>query len=268
MQNCTRYLIFFQYLGTKYSGVVRSPPHQPQKKGVQNYIEDAVRRLKPTNPVSLSVSSRTDSGVHALANSAHLDLQRRTGKPAFTEDVLLSALNFHLRPEDIRVTRVHRVPGNFHARFLARSRTYVYRLALGVAHWSLLPLTDLSLCWGLHNPELDVGAMREAAALLVGTQDFSSFRAVNSDMPFKSPVRTLDLADISPGNTFAQTHFQRDIQFWELTFKGRSFLYKQVSVGLFILYTYTYIYTGVYIYTGIYMYVYMIYVWCLLLPHC
>ncbi|XP_056461786.1 tRNA pseudouridine synthase-like 1 isoform X2 [Gadus chalcogrammus] len=171
MHNCARYLIFFQYIGTKYSGVVRSPPHQQQKKGVQNHIEDAVRRLKPVNPVSLSVSSRTDSGVHALSNSAHLDLQRSNDKPPFTDDVLLEALNFHLLSEEIRVTRAQRVPADFHARYRAQSRTYVYRIALGTPHHSQLPLTDHSLCWGLHNT---------------------------------------------------------DIQFWELTFKSKSFLYKQV----------------------------------------
>lgn len=57
--------------------------------------------------------------------------------------------------------------------------------------------------------ELDVGAMSEAAALLVGTRDFSSFRAVNSDMPFKSPVKTLDVASIQPGCSFMQAHFHR-----------------------------------------------------------
>ncbi|CAL8340623.1 unnamed protein product [Merluccius merluccius] len=227
---CPRYLIFFQYIGTKYSGVVRSPPQQPLKRGVQNYIEDAVTRLKPVNPVSLSVSSRTDSGVHALSNSAHLDLRRRNDKPPFTADVLLEALNYHLQSEDIRITRVHRVPVHFHARFRAESRTYVYRVALGVPHRSQLPLAEHSLCWGLPNTELDVEAMRAAAALLVGTHDFSSFRAVNSDMPFKSPVKTLDLTRIAPGGgtAFLQTHFHRDFQFWELTFKSRSFLYKQV----------------------------------------
>lgn len=57
--------------------------------------------------------------------------------------------------------------------------------------------------------ELDVGAMREAAALLVGTHDFSTFRAVNSDMAFKNPVKTLDVAGVQPGCSFTQAHFHR-----------------------------------------------------------
>lgn len=228
MHNWARYLIFFQYIGTKYRGVVKVPPEQLGKKGVQDHLEEAIQRLKPINSVSLSVSSRTDTGVHALSNSAHFDLQRRNDKPPFTEDVLVQALNFHLKDEQIRVTHAHRVPDDFHARFRAQSRTYVYRIALGVRHHTLLPLTDWNLCWSLRNTELDTDAMHEAAALLVGTHDFSSFRAVNSEMPFKNPVKTMDVVSIQPGSAFAHSHFHRQIQFWELTFKSRSFLYKQV----------------------------------------
>ncbi|CAG5982841.1 unnamed protein product [Menidia menidia] len=228
MHNLARYLIFFQYVGTKYSGVVKVPQHQLVKKGVQDHLEEAIQRLKPVNQVSLSVSSRTDAGVHALSNTAHFDLQRRNDKPPFSEDVLVQALNSHLRTEQIGVTHARRVPENFHARFCAQSRTYVYRIALGASHHTLSPLTDRDLCWSLHNTELDVKTMREASSILAGTHDFSSFRAVNSDMLFKSPVKTLDVVSIQPGGSFAQPHFHREIHFWELTFTGRSFLYKQV----------------------------------------
>ncbi|XP_041639918.1 tRNA pseudouridine synthase-like 1 [Cheilinus undulatus] len=228
MQNTARYLIFFQYIGTKYCGAAKVPPHQLLGKGVQDYLEGAIRRLNPFNPVALTISSRTDTGVHALCNSAHFDLQRKNDKPPFSEDILVEALNFHLGSEDIKVTLAYRVPGDFHARYHAQSRTYVYRIALGAPHKSLLPLTDRSLCWNLHNLELDVGAIREAAALLVGVHDFSSFRAVNSDLPYKNPVKTLDVVSIQPGGSFAQAHYHREIEFWELTFTSRSFLYKQV----------------------------------------
>ncbi|XP_012725927.2 tRNA pseudouridine synthase-like 1 [Fundulus heteroclitus] len=228
MHNWARYLIFFQYIGTKYRGVVKVPLEQQGKKGVQDHLEEAIQRLRPNNLVSLSVSSRTDTGVHALSNSAHFDLQRKNDKPPFTEDVLVQALNFHLKEEQIRVTQAHRVPDDFHARFRAQSRTYVYRIALGVPHHTLLPLTDWNLCWSLRDTELDIDAMREAAALLVGTHDFSSFRAVNSDLPFKNPVKTLDVVAVQPGSSFAHSHFHRQLQFWELTFRSRSFLYKQV----------------------------------------
>ncbi|XP_019736804.1 tRNA pseudouridine synthase-like 1 isoform X1 [Hippocampus comes] len=210
------------------SGAVKVPPHQLEKKGVQDHLEDALRRLRPLNPVSLSISSRTDRGVHALSNSAHFDFQRKNDKPPFTEEILVEALNFHLKAEQISVTRAYRVPDDFHARFRALSRTYVYRIALGVSQPAQLPLGERDMCWNLRHTELDVEAMREAAAMLVGTHDFSSFRAVNSDMPFRNPVKTLDVASIQPGRAFVCEHFHREIPFWELTFQSKSFLYKQV----------------------------------------
>ncbi|XP_030634193.1 tRNA pseudouridine synthase-like 1 [Chanos chanos] len=222
-----RYLIFFQYIGSKYSGVMKTPPHQPLE-GVQNHLERAVRMLKPVNEVSVSISSRTDTGVHALCNSAHVDIQRRENKPPFSEQTLIQALNFNLKPEPIRITRAFRVQRDFHARYRARSRTYVYRLATSVSHRTQMPLTESDLCWGIHDTKLNVSAMQEAGSLLLGTHDFSTFRALNSETPFKNPVKTLELARLEPGLSFSQQHFHGDIQFWELTFKCRSFLYKQV----------------------------------------
>ncbi|XP_017290107.1 tRNA pseudouridine synthase-like 1 isoform X2 [Kryptolebias marmoratus] len=209
-------------------GVVGVSRYQPGYSGVQDHLEEALRRLKPISPVSLLVSSRTDSGVHAFSNSAHFDFQRRNNKPPFAEDVLVQALNFYLRAEQIRVTRAHRVPSDFHARFRAQSRTYVYRMALGVCSHTQLPLTECDLCWGLRDKELDVGAMREAAALLAGTHDFSSFAAESHEMVFKRPVRNMDVLSIQPGLSFAHSHFHREISLWELTFRSRSFLYRQV----------------------------------------
>uniref|UniRef100_A0A8C5HTP0 tRNA pseudouridine synthase n=1 Tax=Gouania willdenowi TaxID=441366 RepID=A0A8C5HTP0_GOUWI len=223
-------LIFFQYIGTKYRGAVKVPhtQHLQGKRGVQDHLEEAIHRLRPVNPVNLSISSRTDTGVHALSNSAHFDFQRKADKPPFTEDVLVQALNFHLKTEQIRVTHAHHVPNDFHSRFCVQSRTYVYRIVLGLGHYSLFPLTECDLCWSRCITELNVAAMREAADFLVGTHDFSSFRAVNSDLPFRNPVKTLDVVSIQPGSSFAQVHFHREVPFLEMTFTSRSFLYKQV----------------------------------------
>uniref|UniRef100_A0A3B4A8R2 tRNA pseudouridine synthase n=1 Tax=Periophthalmus magnuspinnatus TaxID=409849 RepID=A0A3B4A8R2_9GOBI len=205
-----RYLIFFQYIGTKY-------------RLVQVF---SILRLRPENHVSLYVSSRTDAGVHALSNSAHFDLQRKNKAP-FTEEILRDAINFHLREQSIRVTRAVRVPLDFHSRFQAQSRTYLYRVALGPDK-TQIPLSDSELCWNLCTTELDIDSMREAAAILKGTHDFSSFRAINSDLPFKNPVKTMDQICVQPGSSFTSNHFHRHIPFWELTFTSKSFLYKQV----------------------------------------
>ncbi|KAM4646806.1 tRNA pseudouridine synthase-like 1 isoform 2-T2 [Amazona ochrocephala] len=174
----TRYLVFFQYFGTKYSGVMETSNDQ-SLIGVQNYLEKAVQNLKPVTPVKFHISSRTDTGVHALCNSAHLDIQRAPGKPAFEEKQLVHGLNRHLKPEPI--------------------------------------------CY------LNVPAMQEAAQFLVGTHDFSTFRSLSSETPFQSPVRTVLQVDIQPSSGFLSHHYEhRGLEFWELKFRSRSFLYRQV----------------------------------------
>ncbi|XP_058857946.1 tRNA pseudouridine synthase-like 1 [Acipenser ruthenus] len=223
-----RYLIFFQYFGTKYSGVMKTPTDQ-NFLGVQNYLEEAVRKLRPANEVSVSVSSRTDSGVHALCNSAHVDIQRKSGKPPFTERLLVDALNYHLKPEPISILKAYRVADDFHARYRALSRTYVYRIITGARHYSQLPVFERSLCWAVHENHLNVTALQEAAKLLLGTHDFSTFRSLNSETPFKSPIKTLLQAEVCSGaGSFSQHPFHRHMQYWDLTFRSRSFLYKQV----------------------------------------
>ncbi|XP_068027465.1 tRNA pseudouridine synthase-like 1 isoform X1 [Anomalospiza imberbis] len=141
-----RYLVFFQYFGTRYSGVMETKSDQALV-GVQNYLERAAEQLKPSAPIKFHISSRTDAGVHALANAAHLDIQRAPGKAAFTGQQLVQGLNHHLRPEPIRILSAQRVSSTFHARFCALSRTYIYRLLLGCAHHSQIPVFERDLCW-------------------------------------------------------------------------------------------------------------------------
>ncbi|XP_074416856.1 tRNA pseudouridine synthase-like 1 isoform X2 [Larus michahellis] len=186
----TRYLVFFQYFGTKYSGVMETLNDQ-SILGVQNYLQKAAQNLKPIVPIKFYISSRTDTGVHALCNSAHLDIQRAPGKPAFNEKQLIYSLNYHLRPEPIRILNAYRVANSFHARFSALSRTYVYRLLMGCTHHSEIPVFERDLCWAPVGGHLNVPAMQDAAQFLLGTHDFSTFRSLNSETPFQSPIRTI-----------------------------------------------------------------------------
>ncbi|NXX96364.1 PUSL1 protein, partial [Centropus bengalensis] len=191
--------------------------------------QKAAQNLKTIVPIKFHISSRTDTGVHALCNSAHFDIQRPPGKPAFNEKQLLHSLNYHLRPESIRILDVYRVADTFHARFSALSRTYVYRLLLGCSHYSEIPVFERDLCWAPAGGSLNVPAMQEAAQFLVGTHDFSTFRSVISETPLRSPVRTILQVDIRPSSGFLSHHYEhRRLEFWELTFRGRSFLYRQV----------------------------------------
>ncbi|NXS54206.1 PUSL1 protein, partial [Brachypteracias leptosomus] len=191
--------------------------------------QEAAQKLKPMVPIKFHISSRTDAGVHALCNAAHLDIQRAPGKPAFNEKQLIYGLNYHLRPEPIRILSACRVPGAFHARFSALSRTYLYRLLLGCTHHSEVPVFERDLCWAPAGGSLNVPAMQEAAQFLLGTHDFSTFRSHNSDTPLQSPVRTVLQIDIQPSPGFLSHHYQhRGLEYLELTFRSRSFLYRQV----------------------------------------
>ncbi|KAI1231535.1 tRNA pseudouridine synthase-like 1, partial [Lamprotornis superbus] len=171
------------------------------------------------------ISSRTDAGVHALANAAHLDILRPPGKAPFTGPQLAQGLNHHLRPEPIRILSAQRVPSTFHARFCALSRTYIYRLLLGCAHHSQIPVFERDLCWAPPGGPLDIPAMREAAQFLLGTHDFSTFRSLGSDGASQSAVRTVQQLQLQPAPAFLAQH-HRELEFWEVKVKSRAFLYR------------------------------------------
>ncbi|XP_059944753.1 tRNA pseudouridine synthase-like 1 isoform X1 [Mesoplodon densirostris] len=184
----------------------------------------------PSTPSeSRTTWSRTDAGVHALSNAAHLDVQRRSGRPPFSPEVLTQALNTHLRHPAIRVLQAFRVPSHFHARHAATSRTYLYRLATGCPRPDQLPVFERNRCWALRADCLDVAAMREAAQHLLGTHDFRAFQSAGS--PATSPVRTLRRASVSPdpaSSPFVLPEESRRLRFWSLEFESQSFLYRQV----------------------------------------
>uniref|UniRef100_A0A672M0L4 tRNA pseudouridine synthase n=1 Tax=Sinocyclocheilus grahami TaxID=75366 RepID=A0A672M0L4_SINGR len=203
-RSAARYLMFFQYAGTKYSGVMKTAADQAVE-GVENHLE-----------VSLCLTIQNNRCIFQ--------------KPTFTHAVQteFDAVSATLSFFPPRITRAYRVHSDFHARYRAVSRTYVFRFASGLRHHTEMPVTERDLCWALRDTRLNIAAMQEAAALLLGTHDFSTFRALSSETPFKNPVKTLEKAQLESGVSFSQRHFHRDIQFWELTFKSRSFLYRQV----------------------------------------
>uniref|UniRef100_A0A8C6Z5E8 tRNA pseudouridine synthase n=1 Tax=Nothoprocta perdicaria TaxID=30464 RepID=A0A8C6Z5E8_NOTPE len=222
----TRYLVFFQYFGSKYRA---SSPRELLASPLltifsHTVLQKAAQNLKSVIPIKFHISSRTDAGVHALCNSAHLDIQRAPGKPPFHERELVCSLNHYLKPDILSACRVAE---SFHARFCARSRTYVYRLLLGCSHHSEIPVFERDLCWAPAGGPLDVPAMQDAAGFLLGTHDFSTFRSLSSDTPLKSPVRTILQADIRPSGGLLSHHYE-GLEFWELEFRSRSFLYRQV----------------------------------------
>ena len=169
------------YDGTNYVGWQR----QAGGASIQQAVEEAVLPLASgaDRPPAVSAASRTDAGVHALAQVASVVLDSR-----LSADAVLRALNVRL-PEDVRVRAVEDAAPGFHARFHARGKTYRYRLVRAPV---LLPF-DRAYAW--HTPWLrDVDAMRQAARRLIGRHDFGSFQAAGSRIV--DTVRTIERLDV------------------------------------------------------------------------
>ncbi|XP_022642816.1 uncharacterized protein LOC106775249 isoform X2 [Vigna radiata var. radiata] len=183
-----RYLFAIEYIGTRFSGSQK----QLTCRTVVGALEEAFAKFVG-QPVSVSCSSRTDAGVHALSNVCHVDIQRTSKRkpgevlPPHEPAVVGRAVNHFLQHDsDLTIIDVRRVPSDFHARFKAQERTYFYRLLSGPE-----PLSTFEKDRAWHVCEdLNVPAMQEACRVLVGCHDFSSFRAAGCQA--KSPIRTLD----------------------------------------------------------------------------
>ncbi|RWR12747.1 tRNA pseudouridine(38-40) synthase TruA [Paenirhodobacter populi] len=170
-----RYALKIEYDGAPFAGWQR----QAEQPSVQGAIEAALARLEP-GPHTIAAAGRTDAGVHATAQVAHADLTRDWDPFRLSE-----ALNYHLKPAPVAILAAARVDDDFHARFSALERRYLFRLIARRA-----PVThDRGLVWQVLNP-LDANAMRAGAAHLIGHHDFTTFRS--SLCQAKSPVKTLD----------------------------------------------------------------------------
>ncbi|WP_309667724.1 tRNA pseudouridine(38-40) synthase TruA [Tabrizicola sp.] len=200
-----RYALQIEYNGVPFNGWQRQPGGQPT---VQGAVEAALSRLQPGDHTA-AAAGRTDAGVHAIRQVAHVDLARN-----WVPFRLSEALNAHLRPAPIAITACARVADDFHARFSATGRHYLFRVIARRA-----PAThDRDLVWQVLSP-LDLDAMREAAAHLIGHHDFTTFRSVLCQA--KSPVKTLDDITITESPYPGGTEYR-------FTLRARSFLHNQV----------------------------------------
>jgi tRNA pseudouridine38-40 synthase len=175
-----RYKLIIEYDGTPFVG------WQAQDNGpsVQGMLADAVAAFAGER-VAVSGAGRTDAGVHALGQVAHVDL----GKD-WDNDTVRDAINFHVRPQPVAVLAAERVAVDFDARFSAKKRHYLYRIVNRRADLAL----DHNRAWRVPRP-LNAAAMHDAAQLLVGRRDFTTFRA--AECQAKSPVKTLDRLDVT-----------------------------------------------------------------------
>jgi tRNA pseudouridine38-40 synthase len=175
-----RYRLVIEYDGTPFVG------WQIQSEGVsvQGALETAILKLTATK-AGIRGAGRTDSGVHARGQVAHFAIEK-----SWPAEKLREGLNHYLRPLPIVVIDCDQVPDTFDARFSATARHYQYRILARRAP----PALEHNRVWWIPRP-IDAQAMRDAASVLVGTHDFTTFRATQCQA--KSPLRTLDRLDVT-----------------------------------------------------------------------
>ncbi len=199
-----RYAMKIEYDGGPFAGWQK----QLNVPSVQGAIEAALAKLEQNVP-TIGAAGRTDAGVHALGQVAHCDMAQN-----WTPFRLSEALNFHLRPNPVAILEIQQVPDTWHARFSALERHYIFRLISRRA-----PLThEARQAWNVKN-RLDIEAMREGAKHLIGTHDFTTFRATICQA--KSPVKTLDEITITEVPCLHGQEFR-------IFLRARSFLHNQV----------------------------------------
>jgi tRNA pseudouridine38-40 synthase len=195
-----RYKLIIEYDGTPFAG------WQMQTNGpsVQQAVEEAVTRFCG-HPVRVQCAGRTDAGVHATHQVAHVDLDK-----AWPVETIRSATNAHLRPAPVVVIAAEAMPDGFNARTSAVKRHYLYR----ILNRRSRPALERDRVWHVPGP-LDAPAMHEAAQVLVGRHDFTTFRA--AECQANSPEKTLDRLAV-----------ERIGQEIRITTSARSFLHHQV----------------------------------------
>ncbi len=195
-----RYKLILEYDGTPFVG------WQMQDNGpsVQSSLARAIEAFSGEATVPRG-AGRTDAGVHALGQIAHMDLAKD-----WEPDKIRDALNAQLRPDPISVLTCERAREDFDARFSAVARHYLYRIVDRRAPLAL----ERMRAWGVFR-DLDAEAMHEAAQALIGNHDFTTFRS--TECQAKSPVKTLDRLDVS-----------RHGEIIRIEASARSFLHNQV----------------------------------------
>ena len=199
-----RYALLVEYDGRPFAGWQR----QADQPSVQGAIESALARLEP-RAHTIAAAGRTDAGVHARGQVAHCDMDKDWDPFRLSE-----AVNFHLKPQPVAIRAAASVSDDWHARFSAVERRYLFRLLMRRAPVTL----EAGQVWRV-NHALDVEAMRAGAIHLLGRQDFTTFRSVMCQA--KSPIKTMDEITIRRAEGLAgpEVHF---------FLRARSFLHNQV----------------------------------------
>ncbi len=196
-----RYQILIEYVGTSFRG------WQIQKKGntIQGLIQEKISNLLKEK-ISLFGSGRTDTGVHAFEQSAHFDCKNEITKT----NKFLKSINYFLNKKGVTILKIRKRNNDFHARFSAKMRIYKYVIINRISG----PVLDKDKGWHVMK-KLDLLTMKKGAKKLIGTKDFSTFRA--SSCRAKSPIKTMKSVKIK----FSKNKI-------EIEFRSQSFLQQQV----------------------------------------
>ena len=196
-----RYQILVEYVGTNFRG------WQVQKKGktIQGVVQQKISKIM-REKIILVGSGRTDTGVHAIEQSAHFECE----KEIVNIDKFIKSINHFLSKDLVTILKIKKRNKNFHSRFSAKLRIYNYVIINRLSR----PALDQNRGWHVIN-KLDVKIMKKAAKKLVGTNDFSTFRA--SSCRAKSPIKTMRSVKITSKNNRIEIEFQ-----------SQSFLQQQV----------------------------------------
>ena len=196
-----RYQILIEYLGTNFKGW----QIQKKDKTIQGFIQKSISKLLKEK-INLIGSGRTDTGVHALEQSAHFDCKKKI----INLSKFLKSLNYFLNNNDIAILKVKKKNNKFHSRFSAKQRIYKYIIINRLGN----PIIDKKRAWHI-TKELNINLMKKGAKKLIGTKDFSTFRS--SSCGAKNPVRTMKTVQVKSKKNKI-----------EIRFKSQSFLQQQV----------------------------------------
>jgi tRNA pseudouridine38-40 synthase len=196
-----RYQILIEYVGTNFIG------WQIQSKGqsIQKFSQIKISKLLKEK-INLVGSGRTDSGVHAIEQSAHFDCKKKIENL----DKFLKSINYFLNTKLVSITSIKKKSLNFHARFSAKQRIYTYIIFNRISG----PSIEKNRGWHIKK-KLDLKLMKKGTKKLLGTNDFSTFRSSNCNA--KSPIRTIKSIKIKKVKNKIQ-----------IQFKSQSFLQQQV----------------------------------------
>ena len=196
-----RYQILIEYVGTTFRG------WQIQKKGktIQGLVQEKISKILKEK-ITLFGSGRTDTGVHAIEQSAHFDCKNKI----IQTDKFLKSINYFLNKEGVTILKIRKRNNNFHARFSAKMRIYKYIIINRISG----PVLDKDKGWHVMK-KLDLATMKKGAKKLIGTKDFSTFRA--SSCRAKSPIKTMKFVRIKSSKNKI-----------EIEFRSQSFLQQQV----------------------------------------